>query len=314
MASVYGLDELMWDLTLLGDKIVTMKAWEETFHKYDQMAAINPVAAKVQTAFDWLASQFSEEKAKILGSGQLAQLGDLPDRLSAIVGIPFQPFVGTATGLSPLNFKFTDMTGDPGQILTRLIGQWEGSAAEAFEDYFAAYERSQARQAELFAYLINGCASVGEVLVQCHHSVKELVRVASAVADEINGGYEKELRRRTEAAAAAFAIIATTVITAGVATGAAAVATFAAGTISLTQNVLSAEMAQRDFIAIDSVSLIDSLSDHTMKIESVLQAMDDELCGAVEAILAEWPITASTIPAPPGSDEIDESTFYHESA
>lgn len=314
MAPVYGIDELQWHLTRLGDQVATMKTWEQLFDRLERQVAINPALATLDMMASWIASQFDEEKAKILGASQLAQLNDIPERMAAIVGIPFQPFVQTAGSLSSVALKFADMSGDPGEILTRVIGQWEGSAADDFEEYFSAYEPAQLRQAELFANLVNGCTSIGEALIEFQKSVKSLVEAAWKVANEINASYEKELQRRADAVVAAAIIVVTTVITGGAATGAAAGATYASGAISLAHNVVAASAEERQFKATDSETFIESLSDLLSILESSLDLVDSEVYSAIDAVRSEWSLTDSTIPSPPGAGDINEESFRHESA
>jgi hypothetical protein len=313
MAPVYGIDELMWDLTLLGDQVATMKTWESLLERLAYESAANPILGTLDMMVTWISSQFDDEKAKILGSNQLAQLEDLPQRMAAIVGIPFQPFVQTAGELSPLALKFTDMSNDPGQILTRVIGQWEGSAAGDFEEYFGSYENAQLRQAELFANLINGLTSIGESLIEFQKSAKSLVEAAYAVATKINDGYESELQRRAEAAIAVAVIVVSTVITAGAATGPAVGATLAAGGLSLAQNVISAATQEREFQATDSISFIESFTSLVGLLESSLDAIDTEVYSAIETVKSEWSISDCTIPEPPGASEVNEESFRHES-
>jgi hypothetical protein len=256
----------------------------------------------------------SGEQGSIVGTGDLELLNNVPDHCTELVSIDPSPFAEAADGLSPIDLMFVDIEDDPGQILTKVIGSWYGSAADTFEEHLSRYSPVQARQAELSTILVNACTSVNEIVTACHQSVRNLIATASDTADAINQAYEPEKKRLDKEVASIAILITGTVLTAGTASGGASVAaSTAVGTANLAQNISIATMASKEFKAKSSEDFVDEISHHLSEIIGTLQEADSDIYRDINEAQSLWSMRDCTVPAPPKPDEFEEDSFYHES-
>jgi len=308
VAEIYTLEQLHEDLWYLNHKLEIMEALEYAIDNYWNFKD------QFDGTWDEAVAIASGEQGSIVGAGDLGKLGGVPETCSEIISIDPSPFTEAADGLSPVNLMFVDIEDDPGQILTKVIGSWYSSAADAFEEHLCKYSPVQARQAELSAILINACTSANEVVASCHQSIRNLIATASETADVINQTYEAEKKRLDKDVSSAALLIVGTVLTAGTASGAAAIATSTTvGATNLAQNIATANMASKEFKAKSSDDFVDEINNHLVGIIGVLQEADGEIYGEINEVQSLWSMRECTIPAPLKSDEFEEDSFYHES-
>lgn len=305
MTETYTLEQLHEDLWHLNHKLVIMKELEYVIDNYWNL--------KDQLDGTWEESVALSrgEKGSIVGMGDLDKLDDIPELCTEIVSIDPSPFAEVADELSQIDRRFVDLEDDPGQILTKVIGSWYGSAADAFEDHLSKYSPAQSRQRELSTILVNANISANEIITSSHRSIRNLIAAASDAADVINKSYEMEKKRRDQAAATALVIIVGTVFTAGTASG---VAAATAGAVNLSHSVHTANTASKEFEAIDLKDFVKEIKLHLATIMNALQSADEEIFGEIDAIQSLWTMRDCTIPAPPKSDEFDEGSFHHETS
>lgn len=307
MTETYTLEQLHEDLWHLNHKLKIMEELEYAIDNYWN------IKDQFNGTWDEAVALSSGKTGSIVGKGDLEFLFNIPEQCIEIVSIDPSPFMDAADELSPTDRMFVDIEDDPGQILTKTIGSWYGSAADAFEDHLSKYSPTQARQREIISVLINSCISVNEVVTSCHQSVKNLITAASEAADLINSTYESEKKRLDHAVATALVIIIGTALTAGTASGAvAAGATVSTGAANLAQNVYTASTTSKEFKATHSYEFVDELNKNLQYISTALQDMSETIHKEIDQIQSSWPMSDCIIPAPLKPDKFDEGSFYHE--
>lgn len=322
MAEEYTLEALESDLYTLALKMHEIDNLEQTVAQFWTAAAVQAIPF-AGTAFWQLYTEIQAQNEASIISADSDRLGQLPDRCRRIVGIDHHQFEGAQRHFEPVALDMVDFQGAPGNVLSN-IGNWNGTAAEAFEEYFSGYAPAQARQAELLVAQINACASLMEIVKQAKEAVKALLEGAKKLADDMIEAYKETLKDLTVTlvvgvvtiVAAGFGVAAAgAAVAGGAAGGAAALAGAIGGGVgSLSSSVYTIEQTYVELEASTGDGVISSVSDLLKTTEDAITNADDEIHADLEVIRSEWSISQIAIPAPPGSDEISGDSFHHESA
>lgn len=316
MAEEYTLEALESDLYDLALKMHEIEDLEQAVDQFWTATAVQAIPF-AGTAFWQLYSEIQAQNEARIISADSDLLGTLPDRCRRIVGIDHHQFEAAQQYFESVALGMVELQGAPGNILSN-IGNWYGSAAEAFETYFAEYQPAQARQAALVAAEINACASLTALVAQSKVAVKNLLVTTSALADEMIATYKKTLK----ALAVGVTGVALTIVAAGFGFAAAAGATAVVASVgtgvgaagSLISSAYGFEQAYKDIEGNDRESLLEDASATLEDTEDSITIADQEISSDLEKIRTEWSISQIAIPTPPGSDEVSGDSFYHDSA
>jgi hypothetical protein len=322
MAEEYTLESLESDLYDLALKMHEIDTLEQTIEQFWAAAAVQAIPF-AGTVFWQLYTEIQAQNQASIISADSDRLGQIPNRCRRIVGIDHHQFEDAQQHFESVALDMVDFQGAPGNVLSN-IGNWNGAAAEAFEEYFSGYEPAQARQAALLLAQINACASLTEIVKRAKEAVRALLDGAKKLADDMIAAYKESLKDLTVAlvvgvvtiAAAGFGVAAAGIgVAEGAAGGAAALTGAIGGSLgSLSSSVYTIEQVYVDLEARSGDGLIDSVSDILKVNEDSLATADDEIYADLELIRSEWSISQIAIPAPPGSDEVSGDSFHHESA
>ncbi|GAA1689089.1 hypothetical protein GCM10009830_40810 [Glycomyces endophyticus] len=313
---LYRLEELDSDIHDLAVKLYDMQALQQAA---EAVHVLTPVTS-LMNPFDsfWFKYETirSEQGAVVSGNGY-PELGTIPERCRTVVGLDPQPYIDAEAVFESAALNMSDLAGAPGNILTN-IGNWYGDAAEAFEDYFSGYEPAQARQAELFAVAINACASLHTVILQVNEAVRAMIAAAHLQADQMIQKYKDTQKELDNAAITAVLSVGAAVLGGVAATGATAALTVtgsvAGGGSSLIQATFTLSQKHAELRAINPTEFVDTLAEAVSGIEDVIRSLDDELYAEIDAARSQWNMHQIAVPAPPGGDEVDTESFYHESS
>jgi hypothetical protein len=312
----YTLDALESDLYTLALKMNEIANLEQAVDQFWTATAVQAIPF-AGTAFWQLYSEIQAQNEARIISSDSELLGSIPDRCRRLVGINHHQFEEAQEYFESVAYGMADLEGAPGNVLAN-IGNWNGTAAEAFETYFTGYEPAQARQAALLAAEINACASLTALVVQAKAAVKDLFKVTIELADDMIATYKETLK----ALAVGLVAAVLTIVAAGFGFAAAAGATAvvaSAGTGagaagSLISSAYGFDQAYGQIEGKNREELLTSMSDTLARTEETVSIADQEIHDDIETIRAQWSIGQIAIPAPPGSDEISGDSFYHESA
>lgn len=304
------LEQALYDLAV---NINELRALEAAIEAWGPLAA---AAATVGTGLPFTAyyEAAKEKEGAVISSGDYPDLRNIPDFCRNVYSIDAEQFSGAAELLDAVAMDMADLEGAPGNVLNK-IGNWYGTAAEAFEEYFAGYRPAQMRQAEMFAAAVNACASLEAMATTAKETVASLIEGANALtAEMIKVYWEKQETMQNTVSIAVLGVVAAG-LSAGAATGAlAVVGSLGGGATGLAGSMYSFHLTENELTANNLDSLLDDLGARFSEVETALRSADDEIHAAIDSIRSEWSMREVAMPSPPGADEIDIESFHHESS
>ncbi len=312
MADPMTPEELEQSLYNLAVKARELKVLETAIDSWNPLAAVS-AATGHGPPFQAFYDAALEDAGGVISSGDYPDLGGIPDFCRNIISIDAEQFRDAAELLDGVAMDMVGLEGAPGNILNN-IGNWYGDSAEAFEEYFSGFGPAQARQAELFAAVINACASMDAIVTASNESVASILEGGIELADEMIKVYWETQEAMQNAMTLAVVGVVAAGLSAGAAAGALAViGAVGGGASALAGSMYSFQVTEKQLTAENLETLLDDLGDQFTAVETAIREADDEISENIEALRNSWTMREIAIPAPPGADEVNVESFHHES-